>query len=102
MAAAIEPIVPSPVVRVLVVPPTVSWAGTPVVTTTSEERTVVPNETRAALAACPDPLLYARVDLVEGDAGPLVMEVELTEPSLYLVEQPSAANTYAEAVLRWG
>ncbi len=57
---------------------------------------------RAALAACPGPLLYARVDLVWGDDGPLVMEVELTEPSLYLVELPAAAETYAEAVLRWG
>ena len=55
---------------------------------------------RAALAACPGPRLYARVDLVQGDDGPLVMEVELTEPSLYLVEQPSAADTYAEAVCR--
>jgi glutathione synthase/RimK-type ligase-like ATP-grasp enzyme len=56
---------------------------------------------RAALAACPGPCLYARVDLVHGDAGPLVMEVELTEPSLYLVEVPSAAETYAEAILAW-
>lgn len=56
---------------------------------------------QAALAACPGPLLYARVDLVQGDDGPLVMEVELTEPSLYLVEQPGAAETYAEAILAW-
>ena len=55
----------------------------------------------AALAACPGPCLYARVDLVQGDDGPLVMEVELTEPSLYLVEAPAAADTFAEAVLTW-
>jgi glutathione synthase/RimK-type ligase-like ATP-grasp enzyme len=55
---------------------------------------------RAALAACPGPCLYARVDLVCGDDGPLLMEVELTEPSLYLVEVPAAAETYAEAILR--
>jgi glutathione synthase/RimK-type ligase-like ATP-grasp enzyme len=54
----------------------------------------------AALAACPGPCLYARVDLVRGEDGPVVMEVELTEPSLYLVEVPSAAETYAEAILR--
>ena len=56
---------------------------------------------RAALEHCPGPLLYGRVDLVQGDDGPLVMEVELTEPSLYLVEHPQAAETYAEAILRW-
>ncbi|GAA1920973.1 ATP-grasp domain-containing protein [Nocardioides marmoribigeumensis] len=56
---------------------------------------------RAALAACPGPRLYARVDLVQGDDGPLVMEVELTEPALYLVEHPPAADTFAEAVLGW-
>jgi glutathione synthase/RimK-type ligase-like ATP-grasp enzyme len=31
-----------------------------------------------------DPLLYARVDLVTGDEGPLVIELELTEPSLWM------------------
>jgi glutathione synthase/RimK-type ligase-like ATP-grasp enzyme len=56
---------------------------------------------RRALAACPGPLLYARIDLVRGDDGPLVMEVELTEPSLYLVEVPEAAETFAEAILAW-
>ena len=38
-----------------------------------------------ALAAAPaDALLYARVDLVEGGDGPLVMELELIEPELFL------------------
>ena len=55
----------------------------------------------AALAACPGPCLFARVDLVRGEEGPWVMEVELTEPALYLVEVPAAADTYAEAILRW-
>ncbi|WP_425954617.1 ATP-grasp domain-containing protein [Xylanimonas sp. McL0601] len=30
------------------------------------------------------PLLYARVDLVTGEEGPLVIELELTEPSLWM------------------
>ncbi|MCL1870315.1 MAG: hypothetical protein FWF90_07875 [Promicromonosporaceae bacterium] len=30
------------------------------------------------------PLLYARVDLVTGEDGPLVIELELTEPSLWM------------------
>jgi hypothetical protein len=31
-----------------------------------------------------EPLLYARVDLVTGEDGPLVIELELTEPSLWM------------------
>jgi hypothetical protein len=31
-----------------------------------------------------DPLLYARVDVVAGEDGPEVLELELTEPSLYM------------------
>ena len=56
---------------------------------------------RAALDNCPGRLLYARVDLVHSDDGPLLMEVEVTEPSLYLVEVPEAADTFAEAILAW-
>ncbi|QAY64686.1 hypothetical protein ET495_01425 [Xylanimonas allomyrinae] len=44
---------------------------------------------RALAAAAADlgldgPLLYARVDLVTGEDGPLVIELELTEPSLWM------------------
>jgi glutathione synthase/RimK-type ligase-like ATP-grasp enzyme len=56
----------------------------------------------AALAALPfDPrdLLYARVDVAPGPHGrPLVLEVELAEPSLYLWSDPSAAERFAEAI----
>ncbi len=52
-----------------------------------------------ALAAIPggtDRLAYARVDLVpDADGKPLVMEVELTEPSLFMVHDASAAETFA-------
>jgi len=37
-----------------------------------------------ALEACPGPLLYARVDLVEQGGALRVMEVELVEPALFL------------------
>jgi hypothetical protein len=37
------------------------------------------------------PLLYARVDLVRDEAGrPMIMELELIEPSLFLVQGPEA------------
>ncbi len=56
-----------------------------------------------ALAAVPDNsgLLYARVDLVIGDDGePLVMELELIEPNLFLGLHPDSVPVVAQAVLR--
>jgi hypothetical protein len=48
-----------------------------------------------------DRLLYARVDLVPGTAGePVLLELELTEPSLFLADGDGAADRLAEAVLR--
>ncbi|MGJ7441626.1 ATP-grasp domain-containing protein [Aquipuribacter sp. MA13-6] len=44
------------------------------------------------------PLLYARVDTVPGpDGTPLLLELELTEPSLWLVADPGAAQQWAQA-----
>lgn len=41
-------------------------------------------------------LLYARVDLARDDDGhPVVMELELVEPSLFLIEQPRALERLA-------
>lgn len=55
---------------------------------------------RAALAAVSEPLLYARVDLVRDLEGkPVVMELELLEPDLYLGEEPAAQTRFAQAVL---
>ena len=43
--------------------------------------------------------LYARIDLVhDADGRPVVLELELTEPSLFLPQAPAAATTLAEAV----
>jgi glutathione synthase/RimK-type ligase-like ATP-grasp enzyme len=53
---------------------------------------------RRALAAVAEPLLYARVDLVPGPAGPVVMELELVEPDLYLATAPGSAERLAAAV----
>ncbi|MER7573724.1 hypothetical protein [Streptomyces sp. NPDC126514] len=55
-----------------------------------------------ALAAVPDTqgLLYARVDLVDGDDGqPRVMELELVEPNLFLFLHPGSTGRVVAAVL---
>ncbi len=56
-----------------------------------------------ALAAVPGggaDLLYARVDLVPGpDGAPVVLELELVEPSLFLAYAPGAADTMARAIM---
>jgi glutathione synthase/RimK-type ligase-like ATP-grasp enzyme len=44
------------------------------------------------------PLLYARVDLIEGASGPEVIELEVTEPSLFLAFSEGAADRFARAV----
>jgi glutathione synthase/RimK-type ligase-like ATP-grasp enzyme len=56
----------------------------------------------AALAEAPfEDLLYARVDLLHDERGrPMVLEAELTEPSLYLGLCPEAAGALAEAIAR--
>ena len=53
-----------------------------------------------ALGAVPfaEPLLYARVDLVPGRDGPLVLEVELCEPSLFFGHDTGAAERFVEAL----
>lgn len=53
-----------------------------------------------AVAAVDARLLYARVDLVPGPTGPMVMELELIEPDLYLGHADRAADGLAEAILR--
>ena len=46
-----------------------------------------------------DALLYARVDVAPGiDGAPLVLELELTEPSVFLAHAPGAAGRFARAI----
>jgi hypothetical protein len=56
----------------------------------------------AALAAVPggsDRLLYARIDLIPGpDGEPLLVELELTEPSLFLGAAAGAAERLSAAI----
>jgi glutathione synthase/RimK-type ligase-like ATP-grasp enzyme len=52
------------------------------------------------LAAIPgEPPLYARVDLLPGPDGPVLLELELAEPSFFLDLVPEAAGTVADAVI---
>lgn len=57
----------------------------------------------AALAAVPggaDRLLYARVDVIPDPSGePLLLELELTEPSLFLLHSQTAASAMAQAII---
>jgi glutathione synthase/RimK-type ligase-like ATP-grasp enzyme len=46
-------------------------------------------------------LLYARIDLLPGPDGPVVVEVELTEPSLFLGTADDAVRRFAAAVARY-
>ncbi len=53
-----------------------------------------------ALAAVEERLLYARIDMVRDlDGRPVVMELELLEPDLYLGEEAEAQARFARAVL---
>jgi glutathione synthase/RimK-type ligase-like ATP-grasp enzyme len=69
---------------------------------TPREPTAAERETaRRVLANLPfDPadLLYARVDLLPGDNGPVLLELELTEPSLFLATAAHAAHRLAAAI----
>jgi hypothetical protein len=57
---------------------------------------------RRVLDAVPggaDRLLYARIDLIPGPTGdPVLIELELTEPSLFLAHAPGAADRLAKAI----
>lgn len=55
----------------------------------------------AALAPWRSMLLYARVDVAPGrDGNPVVMELELVEPSLFLQQSPQALSRLVAAVRR--
>lgn len=53
---------------------------------------------RAAIAAAPTETLYARVDLIELEQGPMISELELIEPVLFLGKSDGAARRFATVV----
>lgn len=50
------------------------------------------------LAAIDEPLLYARIDMVETGGQWILMEAELVEPDFYLSQAPDGGRLFAEAV----
>jgi glutathione synthase/RimK-type ligase-like ATP-grasp enzyme len=57
---------------------------------------------KAVLASVAEPLLYARVDLVNDGAGRyLLMELELIEPALFLHHAEDGGKAFADAVRGW-
>lgn len=48
-----------------------------------------------ALAAAPTPTAYGRVDLVEWEGNPVIMELELIEPELFLRRSPEGLQRFA-------
>ncbi len=55
----------------------------------------------AALAPIADRILYGRVDLARDERGqPMVMELELVEPSLFFARQPGSVDRYVTGLLR--
>jgi hypothetical protein len=60
---------------------------------------VVAGRVLAAVPGGTDRLLYARVDLIPGaDGGPMLIELELAEPSLFLAHGGDAADRLAAAI----
>jgi len=54
---------------------------------------------QAALAAAPASATYARVDMIEDEAGELrIMELELIEPALFLHHAPDQGQAFGAAV----
>jgi uncharacterized membrane protein len=72
-------------------------ANAPAAAVKSAERVL---EAAAALTGvAPNDLLYSRVDLAPAEEGYLLLELELIEPSLFLLHSPNAAESFADALL---
>ncbi|MFC6021082.1 RimK family alpha-L-glutamate ligase [Plantactinospora solaniradicis] len=67
--------------------------------TPGEAELAVAERVLAALPGGPGRPLYARVDLIPGpDGAPVLVELELTEPSLFLAHEPAAPERLADAI----
>ncbi|WP_084125226.1 RimK family alpha-L-glutamate ligase [Demequina sp. NBRC 110054] len=68
-------------------------------TATDQERAVARAVLEAAAQVLPEAadLAYARVDLLPSDDGPVLLELELTEPSLFMPFAPGSPERVAEA-----
>ncbi|WP_062205613.1 ATP-grasp domain-containing protein [Demequina salsinemoris] len=68
-------------------------------TATDQERAVALAVLEASARVLPEAadLAYARVDLLPSDDGPMLLELELTEPSLFMPFAPGSPERVAEA-----
>lgn len=69
-------------------------------TATSEELALGERVLQSTPVRALGPLAYARVDLVPTAAGPVLLELELTEPSLYFHTRPGSADVATGKLLR--
>jgi glutathione synthase/RimK-type ligase-like ATP-grasp enzyme len=70
-------------------------------TASAAERAVAGAVLAAASRLLGVDLLYARVDLLDGpDGSPVLLELELCEPSFFLATDPAAADRFAAAAAR--
>lgn len=70
---------------------------------TETERALAEHILEAALGDQKNTLTYARVDLITDDTGaPMLSELELLEPSLFLKQAPGSRAAFAEAAGRLG
>jgi glutathione synthase/RimK-type ligase-like ATP-grasp enzyme len=54
---------------------------------------------RAMLDLLPEPAVFARVDMVLTEAAPLLMEIEVIEPDLFVTHDAAAADRFASVLL---
>ncbi|SCL19132.1 hypothetical protein GA0074692_0554 [Micromonospora pallida] len=68
--------------------------------TATPEQLAVAEKTLTAVPGGSGRLLYARVDVIPGpDGSPVLVELELTEPSLFLGHTEGAADRFADAIV---
>jgi glutathione synthase/RimK-type ligase-like ATP-grasp enzyme len=73
-----------------------SWSMSP--RTASDAEVELAVRVVEEVATWGDELLYARIDLLP---GPVLIELEVTEPTLFLSQAPGSAERFARAVRAW-
>ena len=73
--------------------------GIPSVEASPEEIAFAARVVAAAKSATGETFAYARVDIAPGPNGPLLMELEVTEPSLFLRSDPAAPARFADVLM---
>jgi hypothetical protein len=79
--------------------PELQGEGVPAVAPTSEELAFARRVLAEAKRVTGASFTYVRVDVAPGPSGPVLMELEVTEPSLFFGADPGAADRFSTAVL---